>query len=216
MDMKHISILWAGFALITACGDDDTQRRDGGRRDSGAMTMRDSGTDSGGVGSDSGTDAGGMRAECAIDDGQCIFRHDTFGDEQLWTDVLRLNELVETLPPTTALAVGLKVDSEAVPAEVLASADLSDPATTVALLDLDAVVGVRATVEDGHVMQIGITCAICHSTVDNSVTAGVGRRLDGWPNRDLDPGRIIALTPGLPALAEMLGVDVETARRAPR
>src|SRR5687767_5196165 len=70
---------------------------------------------------------------CEIGDGQCIFRHDTFGDEQLWTDVLRLHELVQGLPPTTALGVGLKVDATVVPAEVLATADLSDPATTVAL-----------------------------------------------------------------------------------
>ena len=111
---------------------------------------------------------------CATSDGQCIFRHDTFGDEQLWTDVLRLQDVVQTLPPKTALAVGLKVDAEAVPADVLASADLDDPATTVALIGLDAVVGVRGTVENGHITRIGITCALCHSTVDDSVTAGIG------------------------------------------
>jgi mono/diheme cytochrome c family protein len=213
--MKHITILWAGSALLFGCGDDDDNvRRDSGRSD-GGMSARDSGpTDSGrdASASDSGADGGAVLGPCELDDGQCIFRHDTFGDEQRWTDVLRLHELVETLPPTTALAVGLKVDSEAVPAEVLASADLGDPATTVALLDLDAVVGVRATVEDGQVTRIGITCALCHSTVDDSVMDGIGRRLDGWPNRDLDPGRIVALTPGLPALASMLGVDAETAR----
>ena len=96
------------------------------------------------------------KSPCATTDGQCIFRHDTFGDEQLWTDVLRLQDVVNTLPPKTALAVGLKVDAEAVPAEVLASADLDDPATTVALIGLDAVVGVRGTVENGHVTRIGI------------------------------------------------------------
>jgi hypothetical protein len=146
-------------------------------------------------------------APCAVDDGRCIFRHDTFGDEQLWTDVLRLHEVVETLPPTTALAVGLKVDADAVPADVLAAADLSDPATTVALIGLDAVVGVRGTVEAGRITKIGITCALCHSTVDNSVTMGVGKRLDGWPNRTLDPGAIISLTPGLPTFTAKLGVD---------
>jgi hypothetical protein len=144
---------------------------------------------------------------CAVDDGQCIFRHDTFGDEQLWTDVLRLHEVVQTLPPKTALAVGLKVDADAVPAEVLASADLDDPATTAALIGLNAVVGVRGTVENGHITKIGITCALCHSTVDNSVTMGIGKRLDGWPNRALDPGAIIALTPGLPTFTAKLGVD---------
>jgi mono/diheme cytochrome c family protein len=151
---------------------------------------------------------------CETDDGQCIFRHDTFGDEQLWTDVLRLHEVVATLPPTAALGVGLKVDSDAVPPDVLAEADLTDPATTVALIGLDAVVGVRGVVEDGELTRIGITCALCHSTVDDTVTAGVGRRLDGWPNRDLDPGAILALTPGLPALAKQLGVDPKAARSA--
>jgi cytochrome c5 len=165
-----------------------------------------------GEGGSGGEANGGAPAGvCAVDDGKCIFRHDTFGDEQLWTDALRLNELVQGLPPTTALGVGLKVDVEAVPAEVLASADLSSPATTVALLELDAVVGVRATVEDGTVTRIGVTCALCHSTVDDSAMPGVGKRLDGWPNRDLDPGLIISLTPGLPAFAESKGLDPEVA-----
>ena len=154
------------------------------------------------------------RTPCAENDGQCIFRHDTFGDEQLWTDTLRLHEVVQTLPPTTALAVGLKVDAEAVPAEVLASADLSDPATTVALIGLDAVVGVRGTVENGRITRIGITCALCHSTVDDSAAAGIGKRLDGWPNRDLNPGAIIALTPGLPVFTAKLGVDTALAKSA--
>lgn len=148
---------------------------------------------------------------CAASDGQCIFRHDTFGDEQLWTDVLRLQDVVQTLPPTTALAVGLKVDADAVPASVLASADLQDPATTVALIGLDAVVGVRGTVENGRVTRIGITCALCHSTVDDSVTAGIGKRLDGWPNRSLNPGAIIALTPGLPTFTSKLNVPNDAA-----
>jgi hypothetical protein len=151
------------------------------------------------------------KSPCATTDGQCIFRHDTFGDEQLWTDVLRLQDVVNTLPPKTALAVGLKVDAEAVPADVLASADLDDPATTVALIGLDAVVGVRGTVENGHVTRIGITCALCHSTVDDSVTAGIGKRLDGWPNRTLDPGAIIALTPGLPTFTAKLDVPNDAA-----
>jgi hypothetical protein len=151
---------------------------------------------------------------CDTGDGQCIFRHDTFGDEQLWTDTLKLHELVQTLPPKTALAVGLKVDAEAVPPDVLASADLDDPATTVALIELGAVVGVSGTVENGTITKLGITCALCHSTVDNSAAMGIGKRLDGWPNRDLDPGKIIALTPGLPTLTAQLGVDTTVARTA--
>jgi len=146
------------------------------------------------------------REPCALNDGRCIFRYDTFGDEQLWTDVLKLQELVQTLTPKVALSVGLKVDADAVPADVLAAADLDDPATTVALLSLDAVVGVRAQVEEGVVTRIGITCASCHSTVDNSVMPGVGKRLDGHPNRDFNPGAILALTPGIGTLAQSLGV----------
>lgn len=151
---------------------------------------------------------------CDPSDGRCIFRHDTFGDEQLWTDTLKLHELVQGLPPKTALSVGLVVDVEAVPADVLASADLDDPATTVALIGLDAVVGVRGVVTDGRITRLGITCALCHSTVDDSAAPGIGHRLDGWPNRRLNPGAILALTPGLPALTSQLGVDHKAARGA--
>jgi cytochrome c553 len=132
-------------------------------------------------------------------DGKQIFRHDTFGDEQLWTDTLRMHEVIASaVDPTTALSVGLKVDADAVPPEVLETADLTDPATTVALLGLDAVVGLKGVVdESGALVSVGTTCALCHSTVDDSVAPGIGRRLDGWPNRDLDPGAIIALSPAV-------------------
>lgn len=138
-----------------------------------------------------------------IAEGQRIFRFDTFGDEQLWTDTLRMHEVVQNVPPMTALAVGLKVDADAVPPEVLAGADLEDPATTVALLKLDAVVGIKASVDAGNrITRLGITCALCHSTVDDSVAPGIGRRLDGWPNLDLNPGAIIALSPAVPDAAK--------------
>jgi mono/diheme cytochrome c family protein len=130
--------------------------------------------------------------------GQEIFRFDTFGDEQLWTGILRMNEVIETaVSPVTALSVGLKVDAEAVPAGVFATADLSSPATTVELIRLNAVVGIVGQVEGGRLRQVGITCALCHSVVDDSVAPGIGRRLDGWPNLDLNPGAIIALSPAL-------------------
>lgn len=133
-----------------------------------------------------------------VAEGKQIFRYDTFGDETYWTDTLRLNEAVQQVSPATALAVGLKVDADAVPPDVLANADLNDAATTAALLSLDAVVGVRAEVnEAGSIVRLGITCALCHSTVDNSVAEGIGRRLDGWPNRDLNVGAIVALSPAL-------------------
>ena len=133
--------------------------------------------------------------------GRYIFRHWTFGDEPFWTDTLRLNTVIEAaVSPATALAVGLKVDAERLPPGFLASADLTSPATTVELLRRDAVVGVEADVTaDKHIKSLGITCALCHSTVDNSVTAGVGRRVDGLPNSDLNVGAIVALSPALPA-----------------
>ena len=140
--------------------------------------------------------------------GQDIFRYDTFGDETFWTDTLQMPMVIqEAVDPTTALSVGLKVDAEALPAAVVAgvedgSISLTDPATTVALLKLDAVVGVKAmvsTIEGVDTLtSIGITCALCHSTVDDSYAPGIGKRLDGWANRDLNPGAIIALSPALP------------------
>jgi mono/diheme cytochrome c family protein len=141
------------------------------------------------------------RESTSVTDGQRIFRFDTFGNEVFWTDTLRMNEVVErSVDPTTALKVGLKVDSEALPPGILETVDLKSPATTVALLKMNAVVGLQATVDSAnHITRLGITCAFCHSTVDNSVMPGIGRRMDGWPNRDLNVGAIIALSPALPA-----------------
>jgi mono/diheme cytochrome c family protein len=137
----------------------------------------------------------------AIADGQQVFRFDTFGNEQFWTDTLHLNEVVQqAVDPTTALKVGLKVDADVLPPGLLQQVDLTSPATTVALLKLNAVVGVKAEVDtNNHITRLGITCALCHSTVDNSLMPGIGHRKDGWPNRDLNVGEIIALSPALPA-----------------
>lgn len=134
--------------------------------------------------------------------GRDVFRYDTFRDEQLWTDTLRLHEAIATVTPATALAVGLKVDSDALPRPVITALttgqlNVNDPAVTRRLLELDAVVGVKGKVADGHLKSIGVTCALCHSTVDNSVAPGIGKRLDGWPNRDLNVGAIVALSPVL-------------------
>ena len=136
-----------------------------------------------------------------IAEGQRVFRFDTFGDEKLWTDTLRLHEVVEkSVDPTTALKVGLKVDADVLPPGILKKVDLKSPATTVALLKMNAVVGLQATVDaNNRITRLGVTCALCHSTVDDSVMPGIGRRKDGWPNRDLNVGAIIALSPALPA-----------------
>jgi len=136
-------------------------------------------------------------------DGREIFRFDTFGDEQLWTDTLRLNEALETVTPATALAVGLKVDADALPPPVrkaLTSGQLNvnDPRVTRRLLEMNAVVGVVGKVTDDRIRSVGVTCALCHSTVDDSLAPGIGRRLDGWANVDLDVGTIVALAPGFP------------------
>ena len=135
-------------------------------------------------------------------EGQEIFRYDTFGDEQLWTDVLRLHEVLPSVDPATALAVGLKVDVEALPAGVIAAlragqVDLKNPAVTIELLRLDAVVGVKGTVDDGRLTKVGVTCGLCHSSVDDSFAPSIGRRLDGWANTDLNVGAIVALSPAL-------------------
>jgi len=133
--------------------------------------------------------------------GKEIFRFDTFGNEPFWSDTLRMHEVIEkSVDPTTALKVGLKVDADVLPPGILDKVDLKSPATTVALLKMNAVVGVKAEVDaNNHITKVGITCALCHSTVDNSVTAGIGHRMDGWPNRDLNVGAIIALSPALTA-----------------
>ena len=150
--------------------------------------------------------------------GQKTFRHDTFGDETFWTDVLHMNKVIEAaVDPLTAASVGLKVDADALPAKVVegikdGSIPMNDPQTTLALLSLDAVVGAKGEVSQGPdgklvLKRFGVTCALCHSTVskDVHVLAGgttdlagiVGHRLDGWPNRDLQPGTIISLSPAL-------------------
>ena len=147
-----------------------------------------------------------------LKNGRNIFRFDTFGDEEFWGDTLKLHLAVAGeklggigpgVSPQTALTVGLKVDRDALPQALVQQlkqkqVDLNDPATTVALLKLDAVVGVKAFLENGDkVRSVGITCAICHSTVDDSFAPGIGHRLDGWANRDLNIGKIISLAPNL-------------------
>jgi hypothetical protein len=162
-----------------------------------------------------------------VRDGKHIFRYDTFGDEDFWSGLLHIDKAIlgkglggfgAGVSPKTALAVGLKVDAQALPAEVVAAfkagqVNLDDPASTVALLKLDAVVGVKGSFDvSGNLSAIGITCALCHSTVDNSFASGIGRRLDGWPNRDLNVGTIISLTNNAKPIADMLHVDEPTLR----
>ena len=153
-----------------------------------------------------------------IAEGRDTFRHDTFGDEDFWSHSLQLNRALLGVSPAAALALGVKVDVEALPSGVVAAlragkVDLDDPAVTQTLLAAHAVVGVEAvTHADGSVCDVGITCALCHSTVDNSLAPGVGHRLDGWANRDLDVGAIIALAPNLSPVSNLLHVTDDQLR----
>jgi hypothetical protein len=157
--------------------------------------------------------------------GRKTFRTDTFGSEAFWGDTLKLHQAIAGaanggvgagVSPKTALAVGLKVDSEALPAALVAQiqagqVNLDDPATTLALLQLNAVVGVTGFFNpDKTIKSIGIQCALCHSTVDDSFAPGIGKRLDGWAARDLNVGAIISLAPDLTAFTTLLGVDLAT------
>jgi hypothetical protein len=160
--------------------------------------------------------------------GKRIFRFDTFGDQAFWGGALQLHKAIEGekvggvgpgVSPKTALAVGLKVDANALPPSVKEAiaegkVDLNDPATTLALLKLNSVVGVKGFFNDrGTLRSMGITCAFCHSTVDDSFAPGIGRRLDGWPNRDLDVGAIISLAPNKKPITDLLGVDEATVNK---
>jgi cytochrome c553 len=163
-----------------------------------------------------------------LKDGRKIFRFETFGSEAFWGDTLELHKAVAGaknggvgpgLSPKAALAVGLKVDAdelgEQLKAQIKAGkVNLDDPATTIALLKANAVVGVTAFANpNGSVRSMGIQCAFCHSTVDNSFAPGIGKRLDGWANRDLNVGAIVSLAPNLKPFTDLLGVDTETVKR---
>jgi hypothetical protein len=163
----------------------------------------------------------------AIDEGRRIFRSDTFGDEAFWGDSLKLHQAIKGaklggvgpgVSPKTALAVGLKVDVDALPGNLISDlrhgrVNLDDPAVTIELLRLNAVVGVTGFFTGRELSSFGIQCALCHSTVDNSLVPGIGRRLDGWANRDLNVGAIVNLAPDLSAFTKLLEVDEATVRK---
>jgi hypothetical protein len=159
--------------------------------------------------------------------GRNIFRFETFGDQAFWGDKLKLHQAISGangggvgggISPNTALALGLKVDVQALPRDLQdkirnGSVNLDDPATTVALLKLNAVIGLTGYFnQSGQLSSLGIQCALCHSIVDNSFAQGIGRRLDGWPNRDLDVGAIVAAAPDLSAISGPLGVSDDALR----
>ncbi|HEX5421173.1 MAG TPA: hypothetical protein VFY39_14355 [Gammaproteobacteria bacterium] len=169
-----------------------------------------------------------QNAAAMIAEGRATFRHDTFGDEDFWGGQLELHQAIAGaanggvgpgVSPAAALGLGLKVDSSALPASLKqklrrGEVDLNDPAVTVGLLSLDAVVGVKGFFNgSGSLVSVGITCALCHSRVDDSFTKGIGNRLDGWANRDLNVGAIIASAPTVAPFAQVLGLDEQTVRQ---
>lgn len=169
----------------------------------------------------------GSFLQAAVSEGRRIFRYETFGDEEFWGDELRLHEAIAGerlggvgpgLDPATALALGLKVDADALPAAAQRDlrrgrVDLRDPAVTLLLLKAEAVVGVKGFFRGDRLERVGIQCALCHSTVDDSLAPGIGRRLDGWANRDLNIGAIIALAPNLKPFTDLLNIDAAAFRR---
>jgi hypothetical protein len=170
----------------------------------------------------------GDHAAKMLEDGRQTFRFDTFGDEAFWGDALQLHKAIAGernggigpgVSPRTALAVGLKVDVDALPEALRqqlreGKVNLDDPATTLALLKLNAVVGVTGFFDaNGNIRSMGIQCALCHSTVNNSLAPGIGQRLDGWAARDLNVGAIVSLAPNLKPFSDLLGVDIETVKK---
>ncbi len=170
-------------------------------------------------------DAISDNAKRMLEEGKQIFRFETFGDESYWSTDLQLDKAIAGeknggvgagLSPNAALAAGLKVDMDAIPADVAADikadkVDLDDPAVTLNLLQLNAVVGVKGNFDaNQNLLSIGLTCATCHSTVDDAFLPGIGHRLDGWANRDLNVGAIISMAPNLKSFTDALGVDVAT------
>src|SRR5215207_4137257 len=168
------------------------------------------------------------QASQLAEQGRQIFRFDTFGDEKFWGDSLKLQRAVAGaanggvgpgLSPRAALGVGLKVDVDALPPELQQAlqrgeVDLDDPAVTLALLKLQAVVGVTGFFDSsGSLRSMGIQCALCHSTVDDSFAPGIGHRLDGYAARDLNVGAIVSLAPDLRPVARLLGTDVATVKK---
>jgi hypothetical protein len=179
-------------------------------------------------GSAAGRDQGNNASASLVSQGKQTFRFDTFGDQAFWGGTLHLNQAIAGakhggvgpgLSPKAALGVGLKVDVDALPASVQQGilngrVNLNDPATTLALLKLNAVVGVKGFFDsNGNLNSVGIECALCHSTVDNSLAPGIGHRLDGWANRDLNVGAIIGLAPNLQPIATLLHTNVATVRK---
>ncbi len=218
MAVKAIILLAAIAFLLVYLVDRSVAQRDVNRGEDRGRNQRDNGFDQRIT----------ANAQRMMEEGREIFRFDTFGDEAFWTDNLKLHRAIAGakfggvgpgVSPRTALSVGLKVDMDALPADLVekikkGEVNLDDPATTLALLKLNAVLGVKGTLNgDGSLKSVGLSCAVCHSTVDDAFAPGIGHRLDGWPNRDLNTGAIISLAPDLSAFTSLLKVDEATVKK---
>ena len=218
--MKSVLKIVIGLVLLTVLTDGRSHLI--GTQEASAQTQENALSPAGFEAMDR-NDPGGVTKK-----GQEIFRFDTFGDEAFWGDTLKLHQAVEGakfggvgpgVSPAAALAVGLKVDVDALPASLIAAlkggkVNLNDPATTLALLKLNSVVGLTGHFNSqGQLSSMGIQCALCHSTVDDSLAPGIGHRLDGWANRDLNVGAIISLAPNLDPFADVLGVNISTVKK---
>ena len=207
MQPSVLIVAFCALSLAAGVSADELERDDdGGRREARALSRHDL--------------TNVVQAFQMISEGRQTFRHDTFGDEVFWGDALRLHEAIAGkalggvgpgVSPSTALSVGLKVDVAALSRDVRQAlrqgrVDLNDPASTLLLLKQNAVVGVRGSFDESgqRLTSVGITCALCHSTVDDSFAPGIGERLDGWAARDLNVGAIIALAPNVQPLVDLL------------
>ncbi len=212
-----LGVATAGATLVAACAEQDAVE---GGSASTSEAQRSAGATVKGK-----SDPVKVAAARMIDEGRTTFRDDTFGDQAFWGGALRLHEAIAGednggvgpgISPVAALGLGLKVDVQALPDDVVSAlaagaVDLEDPATTLALLRAKAVLGLTGFFDDsGQLSSLGIQCALCHSTVDDSFAAGIGKRLDGWANRDLNVGAIIAAAPDLSVVQTLLGVDRPT------
>src|SRR5579884_1069476 len=160
-----------------------------------------------------------------LESGRQIFRFDTFGDEAFWGDQLQLHQAINGLTARNALALGLKVDSDALSPSTIEAVkhgkvNLDDPAVTRSLIKQKAVVGVVGFFNNNsdQLRSVGLTCAVCHSTVDDLVAPGIGRRIDGLANRDLNVGAIAAAASNLAAVQQLLqiadpGITVDQIRQ---
>jgi hypothetical protein len=209
--------LLAASSLLAACTSEESQKQTEGVGESSAALGLQRGPD----------EATDMAARAKLKSGRQIFRYETFGDEAFWGGQLKLHQAIAGeanggvgagISPAAALGLGLKVDVEALPRSLQhklrrGQVNLDDPATTLALLKLDAVIGIKGSFDDsGTLSSVGIQCSLCHTEVDDSLAPGIGHRLDGWPNRKLDVGAIVAAAPDLTAFTSLLGVSDEALR----